>query len=688
MKVTAKRAEYLSIAGIVISILFFAISWLVGGFNGILAAKYLAWQILGGSIIWLYMAILFHNRGLAEQEKRDAAMLSQSAGGSESLFQSSEQRQALFSVAQKRLEFFEKWFTPAFAGLIGAYCFVIGLLLYKGASDAGDLTVKNPLPSACILAAVAFFSFLISKYATGMSSEEYWKPLRAAGSYLVLGAVISGTVCISLAMSFFQYKQFTAIMAWVVPCVMFLIGSETLLNILLDIYRPRIKGQYHRPPFDSRILAIINEPGGILHTAASTLDYQFGFKVSQTWFYQLLEKAIMPLLLFAIIAMYLLSCFVVVNPGQKAVIEHFGSFENGGRIVGPGLNFKWPWPIDIAYVHDTELIHQIEIGYQEKGDTAEEYQISRKPLLWGEKHYEYEYKLLVAAEVDEATQKESDAPPVSIVIAAVPVQYKIKDLKDYVYNHAEPQKLLEDICYRELVRYALSSKIETETFSEKGSDMESILGAGRSNAAKVLTQRIQGKADELKLGVDIVMVGLQGVHPPVEVAEDYRMVISSVQQRQAEIFNAIADKNQKLAELAGSIEGVDELIKLVQEYQAKKDTSDQAEIDSITAKLDAAFSSASGEVYKVLAEANSYKFEKGTIAKATGERFASQLKAFNAAPEIYKQEMRLSMLEAALKNVRKYVVVSDDSDSEVMIIDLQEKLTPSLYELEVPEGNQ
>ena len=46
------------------------------------------------------------------------------------------------------------------------------------------------------------------------------------------------------------------------------------------------------------------------------------------------------------------------------------------------------------------------------------------------------------------------------------------------------------------------------------------------------------------------------------------------------------------------------------------------------------------------------------------------------------------MLEEALKNVRKYVVVSDDNDSEVMIIDLQEKLTPSLYELEVPEGNQ
>jgi hypothetical protein len=38
-------------------------------------------------------------------------------------------------------------------------------------------------------------------------------------------------------------------------------------------------------------------------------------------------------------------------------------------------------------------------------------------------------------------------------------------------------------------------------------------------------------------------------------------------------------------------------------------------------------------------------------------------------------------LEEGLANIRKYVVVADTNDSQVYIVDLQEKLTPSLYEM-------
>jgi hypothetical protein len=39
------------------------------------------------------------------------------------------------------------------------------------------------------------------------------------------------------------------------------------------------------------------------------------------------------------------------------------------------------------------------------------------------------------------------------------------------------------------------------------------------------------------------------------------------------------------------------------------------------------------------------------------------------------------MLEEALKNIRKYVVVADPNDKQIIIIDLQGKLTPSLYDI-------
>jgi hypothetical protein len=55
--------------------------------------------------------------------------------------------------------------------------------------------------------------------------------------------------------------------------------------------------------------------------------------------------------------------------------------------------------------------------------------------------------------------------------------------------------------------------------------------------------------------------------------------------------------------------------------------------------------------------------------------------AYHAAEEIYKREQLLAVLEECLQNIRKYVVVADANDSQVYIVDLQEKLTPSLYEL-------
>ena len=375
---------------------------------------------------------------------------------------------------------------------------------------------------------------------------------------------------------------------------------------------------------------------------------------------------------------------MVVSPEQRGIIEHFGSLDIGSRIVGPGLHVKWPWPVDYVYIEDTERIHQLEVGYLQGGKDTDSVMVSRKPLLWGEKHYEYEYQLLVATDVEKA-EKEG-AVPVSIVIAAVPVQYKVKNIYDYVYNHASPKAMLEAVCYRELVRYAASAKIETETFAEDNKVyQESLLGAGRGEAAKVLALRIQDKADEIGLGVEIVSVGLQGVHPPVDVAVDYENVIGSVQQRQATILEAIAEKNRTLTLLGGDIDEVNVLYELVLKYEDRKVSATDEEVEQMLSDIDVALRSAKGDIFKELALAESYAFEKATVAQATGERFHSQVLAYRAAPEIYKQEQRLKMLEEALEKIRKYIVVTDENDSEVVIVDLKQELAPSLYEIDVPQ---
>ena len=674
MTVSSKRPEHIALVSLILSVVFFLIAFFLGRWSSFFAVSAISWMLLSSALIWLVLCFQFHQRALAEQEKLDMSQLSKDEKAS-TIFQASSERAGLFAAAQRRLQILEKWFIPIFSALIAAYQLGLGLYLLKTILGGLEGEPKQPLLCAIGMTAIAFMSFLISRYATGMSAQPEWKPLRAGGSFLLGIAVLCFALAIGLALAQFKYFIVINVIDWIVPILLVVVGVETALNLILDIYRPRLKGRYSRSAFDSRLLGVINEPGGIFRSAAGAIDYQFGFKVSQTWFYKLLEKAIAPLVLFAVVTLYLLSCIVVVAPNEEAIIERFGNPLNDAnevRLIGPGLAFKWPWPIDIAYKYPTKKVMELNIGFK-----AEQNKASYGPLLWGKEHYEEEYHLLVASK-QTIVSTDASAVPVSLVMAAVPVQYRVRDLYSFIYNHNEPEKRLEAICYRELTKFAANAMIEVDDEA----DLEhSLLGAGRSEAKKTLTNEIQKAANEAGLGVEIVFLGLQGIHPPPEVAADYQEVIGAVQKKQALIFEAQAERNKTLSALVGSVEAADELYGLAARYEQAEDVNNPEYIEKLGNELDTALEEAKGDIYRTLKESQSYAFEKETLAKAAGDRFADQLTAYRAAKEIYKRQLRLTTLEETLKNIRKYVVAADPNDHQVMIIDVQEKLTPSIYDI-------
>ncbi|RKY25252.1 MAG: hypothetical protein DRP62_01750 [Planctomycetota bacterium] len=690
MTASSKRAEYVAWASLILNVVFFAIALLVGRWSGFFVVSAVSWLILSSAIIWFVLVIQFHQRSLAEQEKLDMSQLA-GAERDSTIFRAKGEHATLFAVAQRRLQVLEKWFIPVFAALTAVYQAGIGLYLLKGIPAFAGMTqgagaeveTKQPLVCAICMTAIAFVSFLMSRYAIGMSassSEPGWKPLRAGGSSLIGTAVVCFTLAVALAFVQFNVVFLINIIGYVIPVLLIVLGVETGLNVILDIYRPRIKGQYGRAAFDSRLLGIISEPGEILHTAAGAIDYQFGFKVSQTWFYKLLAKAIVPLILFACITLYLLSCIVVVAPNEESIIEHFGNPVNDAgkvRLVGPGLTFKYPWPIDIAYKYPTKKIRELYIGYVPKTDPKTGQVIRERELLWGKSHYEQEYNVLVASEQTTGEFGEG-AVPVSLVKANVPVHYRIKDLYSFIYEHNKPKELLESICYRELAKFTASARIEVD---DQAGIEHSLLGSGRAEAKRILTDRIQKAADAEHLGVEIVFLGLQGVHPPPEVAADYQKVVGAVQKKQALILGAHAERNKTLSSIAGSVSYANHLYDLAAEYQSAKGKVDAGKIRQLAVELDEAFAQAKGDIFATLRKSQSYAFEKATLAEAVGRRFSSQLNAYRAAKEIYKQQQRLMVLEDSMSNIRKYVVTADANDTQVFIVDVQEKLTPSLYEL-------
>jgi regulator of protease activity HflC (stomatin/prohibitin superfamily) len=662
-----------------VDVVFFVLVLLTGRWSGFVAVNATAWLILSAVLVWAVLALQFHQRSLAEQEKLDLSQLGKSEEQTSKIFQTRGEQAGLFAVAQRRLQILEKWFLPLFSAGIAAYQTVVGLYLLKIASGGAETEWKQPLLSSIFLTAVAFVSFLISRYATGMSGQIQWKPLRAGGSLLLAVALLCFALAITLALAQFKIFLPLSVIRWTIPVLLVVLGVETALNVVLDIYRPRLKDQYSRAAFDSRLLGAINEPGGIFRTAATAIDYQFGFKVSQTWFYKLLEKAIVPLILFAGATVYLLSCIVVVAPNEEAIIEHLGNPRDQAgqvRLIGPGLTFKWPWPVDIAHKYPTKKIMELNIGFVPKVDPKTGERI-RESLLWGKSHYEIEHNVLVAS-THTAGKETQGAVPISFVKANIPVQYKVKDLYAFLYNHQDSARLLESICYRQLANFAAGATIDVDNETDI---QRSLLGAGRAEAKRLLTERIQAAADKTGLGVEITFLGLQGIHPPPEVAPDYQRVIGAIQKKQALVLAAQAQRNKTLSNLAGSVEDADKLYDLATQYQKAQDENNTVRIEKLGGDIDLAFSQAKGEIFETLRQAQGYEFEKATLAKATSEHFQSQLQAYRAAPEIYKHQLALGVYEEIPKNIRKYIIVADQNDTQVTIIDLQEKLTPSLYEL-------
>ncbi|MDI9431266.1 MAG: SPFH domain-containing protein [Planctomycetota bacterium] len=682
MTTSSKRPEHVAWVSLVLSLIFFGIAFFLGRWSGFFSVSAVAWQILGAALIWLVLAIQFHQRSLAEQERLDMTQLAQDKSGS-TLFEGKGERATLLAAAQRRLDLLEKWFVPVFGALIAAYEIALGLTLLRGLRPAISAATQQPLVCAILLTTVAFVSFLLSRYATGMSAEPAWKPLRAGGSFLLGVAVVCFALALSLAGTHFHFRLPLAVMRYVVPILLIVLGVETAVNTVLDVYRPRLKGQYSRAAFDSRLLGIINEPGGVFRSLAAAIDYQFGFQVSQTWFYKLLEKAVVPLILFSIATLYLASCIVVVLPDEEVIVERFGDPVNGDgqvRHLMPGLHFKLPWPIDIAYKYPTQQIMELYVGYVPRRDAKTGRPISEPALLWGQTHYESEFSFLVASEQGPETLAEG-AAPVSLVKANMPIQYRIKDLYTYIYGHRDPAALLEDICYRELTEFAASAEIEVDMTATGQVDNESLLGAGRTRAKQILTERIQKAADEQGLGIEVVFLGVQGIHPPPEVAPDYQAVIGAVQRKQALVLNAEAQRNATLGTLIGSVEKAYELADLAAAYQRAQATGQTEDVERLGTQFDEALAEAKGDIFRTLREAQSYAFEKATLARATGERFAGQIQAYNAAPRIYKQEQRLAVLEEALQDIRKYVVAVDPNNSQVIIIDLQDRLPTNLLDM-------
>ncbi|HEV2453181.1 MAG TPA: hypothetical protein VGY98_02905, partial [Verrucomicrobiae bacterium] len=454
------------VVAILIFIAAFAVTCLVNSLAGEGASIFLGVTVLVTFASWFQMRLEENER----LERLEVDELARSRGES-ALF---ETRESEVFAARRSREQFEKFFVPGFAVLLfiieagGAW--LLWRWIGRTSTPLDDLRATASLS---LFAIFALLLFLIGRFSVTMARLEDHRLLRPGSSFILASAYI----CAFTALAITGVKTgFFRADAWVARGFCIVLGfmaAEILLTLLLEIYRPRVRGKVSRPLYESRFVGILAQPESLLTTAAQTLDYQFGFKVSETWFFKVLKENLMLLLLAQLAVLILSSTVVFVEAGEQAVLEHFGK---PVAVLDAGAHLKWPWPIDHVYRYRTEQIQSLYVGYEP--DTNETHVV-----LWTLPHNN-EQNFLVATRAANATENEAadqgdleqalKAPPVSLITVSIPIQYEITNVMDWAYKNTDATNLLSDLATRAVVHYLV------------GEDIDDLLSRGRIDAARLL----------------------------------------------------------------------------------------------------------------------------------------------------------------------------------------------------------
>ncbi len=555
-----KRAKNVAISGAVLQTVLTAVMLALWLGLGRTSASTMAclFFLAGAPLLWLMTAVLLYCRQLQQREAAELEEISAAKTGA--IFE--QDSVAVLRPARARLAWMERWVAPIFTLLWAAYNGGAGLLVLRNllTGPAGEL--PDGTAKASLLAILlAFAGFLFSRYAMGMGIRSEWRLLRAAGGFLYANVLAIAAVAVALLAAHQGYLQVDAAAGYIIPCVQIILAVELLLNFILDLYRPRMPAEDYRPGFESRLLNFVAEPAAIGHSIAEAINYQFGFEVSKTWFYQLVSKAFVPLVIFAATVLLAMTSVVIVEQGQQCVVLHWGMPQKA--TLEPGIHFKWPWPIDVARCFDVSTVHEILLGVGGERDPNQRAAAivqqgtfkGRELYLWTAEHGQREeLDFLLAVPPDRASpagDRQSRLPPVSIIKLVVAVRYVISDPLKFGYRFANAEQILEDQACCQMVQYCASATLDSPVGPETSDRPEAIMTYGRQRAMEELKHRIQATADDMSLGVRITYVGLQSVHPPASAAGAFQDVLKAERKQDLIRYQAEAEANSLLAQVAG-----------------------------------------------------------------------------------------------------------------------------------------
>jgi len=481
-----------------------------------------------------------------------------------------------------------------------AACLVLGGLLLLGVLQ-GSLRMKAPLSpedaAAIRLAGILFLGmsfglYFISRYVAFVQSQQDGRTLDAPLHLARLGVWICVISAAGLFTFLYANRDFGLGVGRLIGWATILLMIDAWIRAGMAAFQPRALSKEMPPLGDGIALEILFRRGSPWDALIHHMETSFGVKMGHGWMIQFLRQTIEPIVLLGIILAWLSTCFTAVPSESHGVRVRWGRYL--APALAPGLYITWPWPMETIEIVPTERVGQVTLGFA--SDLG-------GPALWTETHYEGEQNLLVGNGEE-------------LLSISVPIYYHIKDPLAYLEATTDARQALISLAYRQLLSVT------------EARDSFRVMTVERQEISRALKQSLQQEVDRMRLGLEIVFVGLKDIHPPVAVAPAFQDVVSAEEQKLAYLHEADAYHVQTLAQ-------------------------------------------AGQQANRLRTGADAKLKQRTALAEGESARFLMLASADAANTNLFRLRLRLEALEQALGKPQKVVLTRAAATNEQFYLDLR-----------------
>ena len=684
-----QRATNIAGFGFLLQLVVATVLLIFGLRAGDTTAEYASWYLYVGLVVWLGMIIIFNQHKLERLEALEEGELTASGSSGESIFDRSGDE---IRTAARRLRLMYKWVMPGASLLVILLLGVLAWVMFDQLSEIAEPANRLELgltQSKGWLIAVglgfAVICFIFSRYLAGMAALGVWQNLRAGAGVMVGNVIVLMAVVIGTIFRFFEIDSVILVAAWLIPVLMVAIAIEIVLNLILNMYRPRVSGDWPRAAYDSRGLSLLATPDNFVRSINDAVNYQFGFDITSSWGYQLLLRSGAWLVVLGFIVLIGLSTLSVVGGREQGLRLRSGAIVSAddSAVRDSGFFWKLPWPLETTALYDVGKVRELPLTPMDRQ--------RRRGFLWedevtlapGEKLEPFIVgrSRLGGELIDQPSADAEDdfGGEYALVDMLVLMEYRIQsgdsagggpgllrylrfgtDLVERRQRLTERELGLRDLALSEVTRYMATRSLDD------------VLSDERAEISGVLQGLIQERFDQLGVGVELLSVNIPMIRPSGDAAKDFQDLPLAVQQRDQLVANAERNRITLYTAIVGDTEGVDSIVGAIDRTNDARQSLDAAisehglgsaetaaarkRLSERIVEAEKLLQQGGGSAVSLIQSAERDRWIEIMEKRAQADRVKSQVAAYQAAPQLYRQRSIMQTYVRKLQDLRKYIV--------------------------------